>query len=245
MRNNKIVLYRFLSISILLTTLGLAVWSYYSVTDIFSLANVSIESSNIQIFVWGIIYSSFASFFIAWRLLLNITIMKADYKDDVSRKNIEDIVNEENKKERKKINWNTIINADNQKTLNNLVRELNIDTARWYTFDNNDKYNNTINYAYSILDNNTDSFKFGEGLIGQVAINRKGLHLSDIPDNYIKITSASGQIIPNNIYIIPIVINDLSTIIIELADMKKEGSITYSYLNDFAEEFANNIKNKK
>lgn len=59
-------------------------------------------------------------------------------------------------------------------------------------------------YAFKNTKGIPNSFKFGEGLVGQCALEGNPLFLKDIPENYLEVNSSSGKTIPNEISIIPI-----------------------------------------
>ena len=61
------------------------------------------------------------------------------------------------------------------------------------------------------------SFAIGEGLIGQSALEKAPILLSNPPYEYAKISSALGQASPNNLYVLPVVLNDRVLGVIELA----------------------------
>ncbi|GGH38992.1 response regulator [Paenibacillus segetis] len=63
-----------------------------------------------------------------------------------------------------------------------------------------------------------DVFKIGEGLIGQVALDRKPLSLKEVPDNYLSIRSGLGESKPAHILIQPVVFEDELLGVIELAN---------------------------
>jgi CheY-like chemotaxis protein/GAF domain-containing protein len=63
-----------------------------------------------------------------------------------------------------------------------------------------------------------DEFKMGEGLIGQVALDRKPLSLKEVPDNYLTIRSGLGESKPAHILIQPVVFEDELLGVIELAN---------------------------
>lgn len=57
---------------------------------------------------------------------------------------------------------------------------------------------------------------FGEGLIGQTAITKHYIEVSDVPQEYTSISSSLGQIAPKNILIYPILKEDIVIAVIEL-----------------------------
>ncbi len=45
---------------------------------------------------------------------------------------------------------------------------------------------------------NINSIEFGEGLVGQAALEKKHIIFTNVPDDYIKINSGLGQASPKN-----------------------------------------------
>lgn len=74
-------------------------------------------------------------------------------------------------------------------------------------------------YAYT-ADDGPSPFKVGEGINGQVAKNRILLHLTSIPEGYLKIRSGLGNSAPSNLLIVPLLLNKETIGIIELASFK-------------------------
>lgn len=72
-------------------------------------------------------------------------------------------------------------------------------------------------YAYDSNEIGRDSFSFGEGLIGQAALENRTITLTNPPDSYIKIQSAIGAATPSYITIIPVEFEGQVTAVIELA----------------------------
>ncbi|MNJ32183.1 Sensory/regulatory protein RpfC [compost metagenome] len=62
-------------------------------------------------------------------------------------------------------------------------------------------------------------FKIGEGLIGQVALDRKPLSLKDTPPNYLSVRSALGEAKPSHVLIFPILFEDELLGVVELANL--------------------------
>jgi len=63
-------------------------------------------------------------------------------------------------------------------------------------------------------------FKTGESLPGQVAKNKTILNISNIPENYINIFSGLGKSSPKYMLFIPILYNNKTIGVIELASFK-------------------------
>jgi PAS domain S-box-containing protein len=79
--------------------------------------------------------------------------------------------------------------------------------------------------------------ELGEGLVGQAYLEKDSLYLTDIPDNYIRITSGLGTANPSCLFIVPLKINDQVMGVIELASFHN----LEKYQRDFIEKLAENI----
>jgi PAS domain-containing protein len=77
----------------------------------------------------------------------------------------------------------------------------------------------------------------GEGLVGTCAIEKKTIHLTEIPKEYISITSGLGDAPPDNLLLIPVIHEETLIGVLEIASLKafKDFEIT------FAEEVANSL----
>jgi len=89
------------------------------------------------------------------------------------------------------------------------------------TVEGNEQYLKKI-AAYAFFNHNRkfQSFRMGEGLIGQCALGKKPIFLNQVPDNYIKIRSGMGEASPKNIIILPIQNEDEVLAVIEIASFE-------------------------
>ncbi|MEH7377872.1 ATP-binding protein [Neobacillus drentensis] len=76
--------------------------------------------------------------------------------------------------------------------------------------------------AYASLDDNKDymRFRFGDGLIGQCALEKRSILLTNVPDHYVKIRSGLGVGSPKNIIILPIQFENDVQAVIEIASFE-------------------------
>lgn len=108
-----------------------------------------------------------------------------------------------------------------EKILSNIAKEFDIVQGLFFFKEkDSETYKNIGKYAYFGEEEPKD-FKIGETLSGQVAKNKTILFLTDIPDNYVTILSGLGTSSPNNLLIIPVIVNDETIGIIELASFKE------------------------
>lgn len=108
-----------------------------------------------------------------------------------------------------------------EKLLSNIAKEFDIVQGLFFIKDKqNEEFRVVGKYAY-FGEEEPRNFKLGETLSGQAAKNRTVLNLKDIPENYVTILSGLGSSSPNHLLIIPIVLNDESIGVIELASFKE------------------------
>lgn len=79
----------------------------------------------------------------------------------------------------------------------------------------------TTSYAYDRTVKNKNKIYYGEGLLGQVWMENKGLYIENIPDDHMNIKSFIGKSKPSSILIEPLSENNEFYGIIELASLKK------------------------
>lgn len=75
-------------------------------------------------------------------------------------------------------------------------------------------------YAFDGSNVGMESFRFGEGLVGQCAAENRTLLLTQIPDDYIKIRSGIGMSSPESIILLPAEFEGEVLAVIELASFK-------------------------
>ena len=67
------------------------------------------------------------------------------------------------------------------------------------------------------LQNSADAYMPGEGLIGQCALTRQPITLNEVPDNYLRVDSASGAALPKHITIRPLLLREQLVGVLEFA----------------------------
>ncbi|MBN1139074.1 MAG: response regulator [Anaerolineae bacterium] len=74
-------------------------------------------------------------------------------------------------------------------------------------------------YAYPSRGGRSVRFNLGEGLVGQAALERQSITLSDVPEGYLPITSGLGQATPRHIFISPFLYDDQVAGVVELGTL--------------------------
>jgi hypothetical protein len=97
-------------------------------------------------------------------------------------------------------------------------------------------------YAYNQQDIGIESFRLGEGISGQCALDNQMILLNQIPENYIKITSALGMASPSEILIIPAEFQGEVLAVIELASFKSFSKLEQLLLKEIMSNLGTYIK---
>ncbi len=137
-----------------------------------------------------------------------------------------------------KVNAKIDLTKFTEKVLSNIAKEFDIVQGLFFVKEKDkDIYTITGKYAY-FGDKEPESFNIGQTLSGQVAKNKKILVLEEIPENYVTILSGLGSSSPDHVIIIPIVWEDKTHAIIELASFKEFKSNFIDLFEGMAEQIA-------
>ena len=83
-------------------------------------------------------------------------------------------------------------------------------------------------YAYRERKHLANQFHLGEGLVGQCALEKERILLTEVPDNYIKISSGLGEATPLNAVVLPVLFEGQVTAVVELASFRRFSEIHLS-----------------
>jgi len=88
----------------------------------------------------------------------------------------------------------------------------------------------TSTYAYTKRKELSNRFGLGEGIVGQCARERKPILVTEVPENYVEITSGLGKSSPRNIAVYPIFFEDQVRGVIELGSFHEFTSVQLAFL---------------
>jgi signal transduction histidine kinase/CheY-like chemotaxis protein/HAMP domain-containing protein len=90
-------------------------------------------------------------------------------------------------------------------------------------------------YGYKARKNVANRFKLGEGLVGQAALEKKTILLTQAPGDYIKVSSGLGETDPVNVVVLPLLFEDQVLGVIELGSVTPFTPISLQFLDQLIE----------
>ncbi len=93
-------------------------------------------------------------------------------------------------------------------------------------------------YAYRERRHLANRFHLGEGLVGQCALEKERILLTDVPNDYVKIASGLGEATPLNAVVLPVLFEGQVTAVIELASFRRFSEIHLTFFDQLTESIA-------
>jgi len=123
-----------------------------------------------------------------------------------------------------------------QQLISELANILQAGHAAFYLLEEDhdnetDYYQLLGSYAYVERKNIASRYAVGEGLIGQCALEKHNILLTNVPDDYIQITSGLGEKKPFNIMVMPILFENRCIAVIEVASFQRFTDNQIEFLN--------------
>lgn len=137
-----------------------------------------------------------------------------------------------------KIRGNLSINDLAFNIISYICSWLHVPTGVLYVSTEDRTLHRVAGYAHRPPSYRPQKFLPGEGLVGQAALEKKEIILTDIPEEYFKIESGLGEVLPRMIVIKPIVHNDIVRAVIELGTLKEPDGIYSDFLDSISENIA-------
>ncbi len=131
------------------------------------------------------------------------------------------------------------------KALNSYIKSTQ---AAFYLYNDETKLlSNTATYAFNRRKSQEQTFKLGEGLVGQCAYEMDYIYRTEIPEAYISISSGIlGDQKPESILLIPLISNDVLQGVLEFAFLKERiPKLTIQFLLELGETIGRTLLNLK
>ncbi|GFP74178.1 response regulator [Clostridium fungisolvens] len=100
-------------------------------------------------------------------------------------------------------------------------------------------------YCYRENEKTISEFKSGEGIVGQVALEKQPIIIRDVPEDYMKIVSGLGEVSPNNILVVPCMYEGNVEAIIEIGVLGKLSDLKLQFVNQISSNVAMSINSLK
>ncbi|MEE4197758.1 MAG: GAF domain-containing protein [Bacteroidales bacterium] len=145
-------------------------------------------------------------------------------------------------------------NNDNLKTLGhdiikNLVHYLDACQGGLFLLNDEDKHEMFLDmisaFAYDREKYFEKRIEYGDGIIGSCAIEKETIYMTDLPQDYIEITSGLGGSNPDSLLVVPLKIEDQVYGVIEIASFNKFESYQIEFVEKVAQNIASTIQSVK
>ena len=173
-------------------------------------------------------------------------------------------VEKERKKEEDKRNWATVglakfadllrknsndISKLSDIIIRNLVEYLQANQGGLFILNDNDSSETYLELLSAVAFDRKKflekSIKLGEGLVGTCALEKESIYLTEVPKEYVNITSGLGDATPRSILIVPLKIEDEVFGIVEIASFKEIEDYQIEFVEILGESIASTLSTVK
>ncbi len=132
------------------------------------------------------------------------------------------------------------LNAVTRRIFSELAQVVNAQQGMFYILEQNENMQNQklklfAAYAYDNEIVISKEFALGEGLVGQCAVEKERILLTNVPENYIKIQSGLGNPSPVNVIVLPVLFETEIKAVIELASFEPFNETHLDFLSQLTE----------
>ena len=125
-----------------------------------------------------------------------------------------------------------------QKIITKVTEHLGAQIGAIYLTESDDTLKMVGSYAHTRRKSVANGFKFGEGLAGQAALERKSILVTGVPDDYVPIGSGLGQAVARNIVVLPFMHEGIVMGVIEVGSFGEFTDTQLEFLENAKENIA-------
>ncbi|MEY4579244.1 MAG: hypothetical protein RL701_3947, partial [Pseudomonadota bacterium] len=126
-----------------------------------------------------------------------------------------------------------------EQVLTELAMVVNAQHGSFFMAESDDDMRVTLqlfaSYAYKERKSVSSVFRLGEGLVGQVAREKKRILVTDVPGDYVRIHSSLGEASPLNLVVVPISFEGEIKGVLELASFQRFTAVQLAFLEQLVE----------
>ena len=123
--------------------------------------------------------------------------------------------------------------------LSELAPLVSAQLGAFYVVENSDSEDGALkmlsSYAYHSRKQLSSRFRAGEGLVGQCALEKDRILLTNVPPDYVQISSGLGQVKPTSIVVLPVTFEGAVKAVLELASIGEFSPISLAFLDQLTE----------
>jgi len=132
------------------------------------------------------------------------------------------------------------LNSVTKRILSELAQVVNAQHGLFYIMEQQENFMDSklkliAAYAFRKRKDVSNEFAMGEGLVGQCALEKERILLTNVPNNYIQIGSGLGEATPVNILVLPVLFEGNLKAVIELASFDSFSQTHQDFLEGLTE----------
>ena len=127
------------------------------------------------------------------------------------------------------------VNELGSRLLNYIAEYTGAQLGALYANDGPDYLVRVAQFAYPEGQNAKERFRYGEGLVGQVAREKKFKQLNNLPEDYAKIGSGTGETLPRSLLLCPLTADGINQGVLELGFLHEAPASAQNLLNEAVE----------
>jgi HAMP domain-containing protein/signal transduction histidine kinase/CheY-like chemotaxis protein len=132
------------------------------------------------------------------------------------------------------------LNTVTKRILSELAQVVSARFGAFYILKQDDESQNVklklfAAYAYKSEKNIPTEFAIGEGLVGQCAFEKERILITNVPGDYVKVSSSLGKSRPSNLIVLPVLFENNVKAVIELASLDAFSPTHLDFLSQLTE----------
>jgi signal transduction histidine kinase/DNA-binding response OmpR family regulator len=132
------------------------------------------------------------------------------------------------------------LNTVTRRILSELAQVADAQLGMFYILEQDENEQNKklklfAGYAYNEELNHKREFSLGQGLVGQCAVEKERILLTNVPSNYLQVSSGLGQSLPVSVVVLPVLFENQTKAVIELASFGEFSETHLDFLSQLTE----------